>query len=230
MKNHIIISLLFLSVGLSQQLIPQITETYKNGNIKSITYHYNTRDKIEKVKNVDYYENGQRSREGSFKDGKLDGVMTSWYEKGKKKGEGTYKDGEKDGIWTKWDKNDGKVYKGKFTNLKDKNIDRSSLNGSYFSYFGDNIGHRNLKDGEINGLVIIWHPSGEKKLEATYKNGKEDGLYTRWHNSVVKVQKELEGTYKDGKKDGLWTKWYYNGDKKLEGVFKDGELITKNEY
>ena len=39
-------------------------------------------------------------------------------------------------------------------------------------------------------------------------------------------QKEYEGTYKDGKLNGLWTKWYENGQKKEETTFKDGNLVT----
>ncbi|MDA7681354.1 SHD1 domain-containing protein [Verrucomicrobiales bacterium] len=36
-------------------------------------------------------------------------------------------------------------------------------------------------------------------------------------------QKQLEGNYKDGEKDGLWTSWHENGQKKGEVSFKDGE-------
>ena len=39
-------------------------------------------------------------------------------------------------------------------------------------------------------------------------------------------QKWLESTYKDGKEDGLWTTWYENGQKWLEGTYKNGVLIT----
>ena len=94
MKRLFIISLLFLSVGLSQQLIPQITETYKNGNIKSITYHKNTRDKIEKVKDVKYYQNRQKKSEETYKNGTKDGPFTKWYYNGQKEYEVTYQDGE----------------------------------------------------------------------------------------------------------------------------------------
>jgi antitoxin component YwqK of YwqJK toxin-antitoxin module len=103
-KRLFIISLLSLSVGLSQQLIPQITETYKNGNIKSITYHKNTRDKIEKIKDVKYYENRQKEEQRTYKDGKEDGLHTEWYENGQKMVEITFKDGiifEAIGRWNK---------------------------------------------------------------------------------------------------------------------------------
>jgi len=34
-----------------------------------------------------------------------DGLHTEWYENGQKKEEGTYKNGEKDGLWTEWYEN-----------------------------------------------------------------------------------------------------------------------------
>jgi len=61
MKRLLLIVLpLFISVGFSQQIIH--TETYDNGNIKSITYHKTTRTGIEKVKYVEYHESGQKKK------------------------------------------------------------------------------------------------------------------------------------------------------------------------
>ena len=46
---------------------------------------------------------------------------------------------------------------------------------------------------------------------------------TLWYKDGQKWQ---EGTYKDGKEDGLWTIWYESGQKKMEAILKDGELIS----
>jgi len=43
-------------------------------------------------------------------------------------------------------------------------------------------------------------------------------------------QKNYEATFKDGKEDGLWTYWYDNGQKEYEGTFKDDELISLKEW
>ena len=61
---------------------------------------------------TEWYENGQKKQEGTYKDGekdgletfwgKRDGTWTYWYDNGRKKSEGTYKDGKKDGLWNKW--------------------------------------------------------------------------------------------------------------------------------
>jgi tetratricopeptide (TPR) repeat protein len=101
MKKTLLIVLL-LSFGFSQQLIP-VVETYSDGNIKSITYHKKSRDGIEKVKYEEYYENGQKSSEKTYKNGQEDGKWTDWYENGQKRIEGSYKDGERTDTWKSWD-------------------------------------------------------------------------------------------------------------------------------
>ena len=129
MKNHLIISLLILSVGFSQRL-SEVIETYDYGNIKSIKYHKKTRDRIEKVKFEKYYENGQKEKEGTYKDGKKDGLWTYWNENGQKKSEVTYKNGELDGLWISWFENgqkktEGTWKDGNFISVKGWNEDGS---------------------------------------------------------------------------------------------------------
>ena len=43
---------------------------------------------------VDKYANGQKRSEGTYKDGKYDGLSTMWRENGKKRAEAIWKDGE----------------------------------------------------------------------------------------------------------------------------------------
>ena len=43
-------------------------------------------------------------------------------------------------------------------------------------------------------------------------------------------QKMVEGTFKNGRADGFSTFWYENGQKMSETTFKDGELIEKIEW
>jgi len=106
--KKILLIILFISVGFSQQLT-KVVETYENGNIKSITSHKETRNRIEKVKYVEYYRNGQKLKEETYKGGKEDRSWTSWYKNGQKKFEGISKDGKRDGLWTDWDENGKKL-------------------------------------------------------------------------------------------------------------------------
>ena len=99
----LIITALMLVVGCSesdaQQKVITVTETYNDGDVSKISYHKITGNKIELVKEINWYKNGQKSYEATYKDGRKDGLYTGWYKNGQKRYEGTYKDGEKDGKW-----------------------------------------------------------------------------------------------------------------------------------
>ena len=100
MKNHLIISLLILSVGCkTQKPIKDLTDWYENGQKKS------EGSSTHGVKNGTWtwwYEYGQKSSERTW-DEKEDGLLTYFYENGQKYLEKTYKDGKE--ISSKcWDK------------------------------------------------------------------------------------------------------------------------------
>ena len=61
---------------------------------------------------VSYHQNGQKSYEGTYKDGELDGLFTWYYENGQKRAEETYIDGELDGLDTTWYENGQKKVEG----------------------------------------------------------------------------------------------------------------------
>jgi len=77
-----------------------------------------------------------------------------------------------------------------------------------------------LKDGKEDGLWTRWYENGQKRSKGIYKDGKRCGLDTWWYENG---QKKGEGTYKDGKKDGLWTNWYFNLQKECEENYKNGK-------
>ena len=101
----LIITALMLIVGCSesdaQQKVITVTETYNDGDVSKISYHKITGNKIELVKEIKWHENGQKYKEGTYKDGKEDGKWTEWYENGQKSVETTFKDGEfiKETYW-----------------------------------------------------------------------------------------------------------------------------------
>ena len=123
MKNHIIISLLFLSVGLSQQeynindLIKMDnglwTEKFSDEPISGKVYEYFREESNPKkvyVGNMvngkkegewkSYYSNGIKKYNYNFKDGESDGLQTDWYENGRKKFESSWKGGQPHGSST----------------------------------------------------------------------------------------------------------------------------------
>jgi antitoxin component YwqK of YwqJK toxin-antitoxin module len=125
-QTLLIITALMLVVGCSesdaQQKVITVTETYKDGDASKISYHKITGNKIELVKEIDWYTNGQKKEEVTYKDGEYDGLWTYWDENGQKWAERTYKDG-KEIESTSWYENgqkeseitykDGEVISGK---------------------------------------------------------------------------------------------------------------------
>ena len=71
--------------------------------------------------------------------------------------------------------------------------------------------------GGVDYLVRKWSEERGRK----YKNGWEDGLWTKWYENG---QKKEEGIPRKGKRNGLWTEWYENGLKKSEGLYSFGYM------
>jgi antitoxin component YwqK of YwqJK toxin-antitoxin module len=80
-----------------------------------------------------------------------------------------------------------------------------------------------LKRGPKNdGLWKKWDPDG-KKLEEIYYEDLYEVRRTEW-SYYDNGQMEYEVNYVgiDRKEDGEWTYWYKNGEKEIEGSYKDG--------
>ena len=99
MKNHLIISLLLLSVGFCQQ-------EYNADNLNEIDGVFYTKDTNEPYSGTVFslYENGNIESEWTLKNGRLDGLYKLWYKSGKKWLQNTYKDGKLDGLSIYWDR------------------------------------------------------------------------------------------------------------------------------
>ena len=135
-----LLSVLFLiSRGSGQQIIQEITEKHNDGSIKSITYYKETRNKIEKSKELFYFENGQKKEELTVKNNSRQGSYTGWYENGQKRFQGTYKDDKDDGLYTTWYENGQKRFQGTYKD--DKKVDV--------------IGRWN-EDGSVKKEPFIW--------------------------------------------------------------------------
>ena len=99
-KTFLIITALMLIVGCSKEPINiETTLVYRDD-----VYYTKDTNKPYSGPVFSLYDDGKKKGEGTFKDGKVDGLATEWYENGQKSWEGTYKDGEL--ISEKcWDKN-----------------------------------------------------------------------------------------------------------------------------
>ena len=108
--------------------------------------------------------------QGQFKDGKREGLWTSFYENGQLWWKGPYKDGKLNGPYV-WYYDNGQLWS-----------------------------EETYKDGEIeDGPYLTYHENGQLWSEETYKDGKREGPWvTYWGNGTV--VEEYTGTFKDGVK------------------------------
>lgn len=99
MKKYIIFAvLLFTGIASAQESNPKLEAI---GELVKTTY---------------YFENGKVQQEGFFKNGKLEGIWTSFDENGNKLSVATYANGEKIGKWLFW--NGNKLNKVEYSNSR----------------------------------------------------------------------------------------------------------------
>jgi len=121
-----------------------------------------------------------------------------------------------------------------------------TFSGHYFE--NDSNGNRKGQGLFKNGVLIkrmtyrksgynlftTFYDNGNKKNEYfiitnekwklnDYESTKYDSSFTSWY---LNGQKKSEGIYKNGKKDGLWTSWYPNGQKKSDKIWTFGEITS----
>jgi len=95
---------------------------------------------------IEYYENGQLSEKGYFKDGKPHGLAEVYHENGQLMGKVNYKDGEQHGLFESYHEN------------------------------GQLEAKVNFKDGEQHGLFESYHENGQLEAKVNNKDGEFHGL------------------------------------------------------
>jgi len=89
-----------------------VEQTYPDGTPKTVRY-YKSESKEVLLKEILYYEDGQKKMEGAFKKDERTGQWSYWYPDGKLWSQGEYKDGKENGLKTVWHENGQKYYEGK---------------------------------------------------------------------------------------------------------------------
>ena len=109
--------------------------------------------------------------------------------------------------------------------LSDADVGRLVKEAVDFESFEERDGlfyHANESE-PFSGWAKEMAGSGQVSRLGRFKDGKQGGFTTEWHENG---QKKAEATYKDGKVDGLRTSWHENGQKWEEETYKDGEVVS----
>ncbi|MDU8886992.1 toxin-antitoxin system YwqK family antitoxin [Yeosuana sp. MJ-SS3] len=83
------------------------------------------------------------------------------------------------------------------------------------------------EDGKMEGLKKSWYENGQLWIEKTYKEGKEDGVLKLWHDNG---HLQDEGTYRDGKEEGVWKNYDEEGKLIKETTYEDGKIVSEKNY
>jgi len=75
---------------------------------------------------------------------------------------------------------------------------------------------------KIHGTRTIWHPTGVKISETSFKNGIMQGKHTSWYLSG---QTALDAEVVGGNYHGLFIAYWPNGEKREQGCFEKGERV-----
>ena len=204
-KLHPLLSVLLVIISCSKP-IDDDSLVERNG----IHYQVNSETPYS-GKSFSLHDNGQKYYERSFKNGKQEGLFTSWWKNGQKRFEVTYKDGETISEKVEWKEDGSLKIPVDFKTLIEKD-------GLYYDVNSEK---------PYSGKVFYLHENGKKGGEGNFIGGKRNGLFLDWYENG---QKESEVTYKDGKEDGLWTIWYENGQKSGESTLKDGKVVSYKEW
>ena len=188
--------------------------------------------------NIFYYENGEKSSEGNFKNGKPEGYWKNYFQTGVLKSEGNRKNHELDSIWLFYYENGL---------LKEKvNYAKSRKNGESFSYSEEGFLLANYPyiNDTIQGIANFYFTDVNRiQYEKPYSAGVPIGIgyeYDRdgrvitiinYEKGVVKSMQFINRKNTKYQPTGLWIEYYEDvTDRKaklLEGRYKNG---LKNGY
>lgn len=173
-----------------------IKDTYKDKSVRAERQVVRLSDDrvLNDGKYIEYYRDGQKYCEGTYKMGVFHGDWQYWFPNGQLCKKITYVDGKSDGQWEVFDKEGKRVAQQSYRNGK--------RHGKWVTYHeGGEQPYLELtyEDGLPAGERISYFANGQKQSSVPFKNGKFNGMLTEWNESGEKIA-ELE--FKDGARQG----------------------------
>jgi len=176
--------------------------------------------------NAFYYENGQISSEGNFKNGKPEGTWKTYFETGELKSIGKRKNSVLDSIWV--------FYNVEGIVLKTINYKNDAFDGETKIY--NNAGFlrksENYQEGKKEGFSYTFFENGKIKSKTNYIENKKENLafeynldgipvrVSRYENDFIRSTDVINQVDKNGLKQGKYIEFYEGLDQaKWEGEY-----------
>jgi len=189
---------------------------------------------------IQYYDNGSKRYEGTFKDDKQIGIFTYYDKEGfinmllynKKDGitqvanayhsngrilaMGLYRHQKKDSVWQYYNEKEALVATETY-----KNGGKHGMERSYYPS-GQLAGEINWVNNKKEGATKEYFDDGTLKYEGSYVSDKLEGAVVYYYKSG---KKKVVGHYKQNVRDGLWKEYYEDGLPKAQRLYSKGHLI-----
>lgn len=184
----------------------------------------------------EFDENGQVRLEATYKDNRLEGVLSRYDDKGQLLSQETYTQGKLHGPATYY----SYLMQGKGTVSATYN--NMQLDGEWTSYFPDGslCAKAFYQNGKLQGERVSYYHNGQVNVQETYENGKLNGQRLIYFPEGPVWYQE---NYKNGRLDGERFCFFQNGKKYLEEFYAEGllegprkiytetgDLLTSEEY
>lgn len=165
---------------------------------------------------TEYYRNGNKFAQGTFKMGIHHGKWTYWHENGEQCKQVTFDNGKPDGTWKVYDEQ-GKL-------MAKKTYQDGVREGEWITYYpgGKQVQVKfNLKEGKLTGERIAYYKNGQERQRGTYIDSQPEGVVTEWDESGRKL---VEVNFKNGKRHGKMTYWDEDGKPTVRN-YDEGKLV-----
>ena len=208
----VLLSLFVISFSLwgVEPKVVSFDKLQKRGKVGSQLTYIPNQDTPFTGKAVSFYSNGQKKVEATFKDGKRDGLITTWYADGQKK----WEENKRDGLATEWYENGQKKME---INFKDDKPD--GLTTEWYEN-GQKMSEENYRNGKGDGLITTWYADGQKRYVGNYKDGKLMSAEV-WKPNGEKCPV----TNIDEERNGVVVEYKEYGTERERLIFKDGEPV-----
>ena len=192
------------------------------------------------------YPNGQTLYEGTFLEGKPEGLMTRYYDNGalrakmyfdqildrskaelyykgdKKAAEGFYQGKEKDGEWTYYSEFDGTV-------RMSETYAYGKLHGFAYRYYpsGEVSEEVSWEKNSKEGPWIQYFEGGGIRLKSNYHNNMLNGTYEVYFTDKILM---MSGSYVDDGSEGTWNYFDENAEPLYTLEYKNGYPVDQEKY
>jgi antitoxin component YwqK of YwqJK toxin-antitoxin module len=210
---------------------------FMSGKLQMIGAYSDKKMTIKEGNYVFFYENGNKSEESNYKNGKLDGILTTFFDNGKVKRKTNYSNGKKNGAAIAWFESGVKLSEGKFVN---------GFEDGLWIFYHENSKKKSqgeIKNGKLDGYWIFWFDNDSIQGKGKFILGKKDSIWVHYHEfgNLAEidsfVDRELagikgfhengllsySGSYTSEKKTGLWQYYSDSGEPMFIGNFLNGK-------